>query len=574
MANDDIKSENPLDDINDIDIDLNSLYDKYILPIESIRSRSAVNITGGIQEKPENDDNSILSTSTEPQESRAHTFYRSLGLPVVSDKGFYNPGFNPKATIEQYKSNRNIATSINENIKYMQSFREMEAKFRKNVFKNAGADSAVYSVVLSSGICQKSFNLFDKKVGPLDIDNQTASISQRQIFINTFYKSYDGYDILNTFDNVSHILRPFTTDPTICSFISPRSYEICVPFALKDEDRSLEKNVKLKRPGIEFILRLRLRQKTVFYEQSNVLATVDLGSSTSDAALNQGQSGTITNRSEIINNFNNLDLNNILLIAAAIQDKDSAGLDDISKALEGTLYIELYTLNDLVRTLKALVKLYINSLESISRIMNEICWLPLASEKGPEGGTKITTGFIFPKIVNGDWELERSIARLQVKSNLSKRQMEMGDKINFSDFVSSEFNNISNTYDEELDKAKQQKKNLEAEASQALKAIELITGEISGLGLIDIIAIWIALWSLDINVLLSLIDNESADRLSKIPELQTSEVIARKQNGPFYNINEALKKLDNRIVSILSYADRIFDLIQRPDEEGGDIPRG
>jgi hypothetical protein len=558
---DETQPENSIEDFQDIDLDIQTLISKYINPIEQIRSKNAPNVSAGITAKQEDQPTAGISKNKEPQESRAHAFYRSLGLPIISEDGnYYNPGFNPKRTAKEKKDQIAISSKVSAVVKEMQARRETDARTRLNIFKNAGLDAAIFSAALSVPHGQKPFRVMDPELEDvLDKDLQTISLPYRNEWLDAAYKLSDGTSPSDTFNsNISHMLRPFTTDPAISTHLSPRVCEICVPFPEKKEDTAIERNTHLKRCGLEFILRLRLRERSVLKEQETSL-------SFSDIQKTIGTTGDLTQSS-------------LSQIASVIQDTISPTSSDITQALNSSLYIELYTLNDLVRSLKGLIHLYVDKLTELQKITQKIIWTPLCSIKGPEGGTTITSGFLFPKIFLNTWTLEKRIIQLKIKSQTAKMQQEIGSDINFGDFIMSEFHNVSNVWEQELKDAEQQKNRHEKNASDILRTIELITGEISGLGLIDILAVWIALWSLDISFLLDLLDDSAADRLYKIENLRSSEVESRHNRNGSVDIlgqNGALDALDSRIVNVLSYVDRLFELERgNPyNEEGGDVIR-
>jgi hypothetical protein len=100
-------------------------------------------------------------------------------------------------------------------------------------------------------------------------------------------------------------------------------------------------------------------------------------------------------------------------------------------------------------------------------------------------------------------------------------------------------------------------------AINALKIIEIVTGEISGLGLVDILAIYTALWTIDIGDLISLLDNNSLARLNyNFPTLVTSEV-ANQLSGTRPDIFTALTNFEKVLFNILTYADKVLVQIRQ-----------
>lgn len=538
-----IGTESILDDFSGIDLDINSLVTKFISPIEKYRSVNSPNVFDKL------DQNS--PASNEKQESRAHTFYRLLGLPTVTSNGkVFSPGFNPSLSSESITKYSEINSNIPYIVKQIIARRESASREMFSIFSQVNVNTSVYGLALSAPKGQRQLMSMDINIDSLEnADLQQKKIPERNSFITTYYKKRSDSEILETFDSVRHILRPLITDPVICANISPKSGSasvmIAAPF-LNKEDLEYESNKYLKRPGIEFILRLRLKQQ-------------NLGNSLSQLQLKTlfGGNGTAKNAS---------DISDVLTGTSAITDQAMK---------EGGL-LEVYTINDLVKTYKGLIDLYVKNMKTIEYTHQMISWIPLPNIGGPEKGSEISYNFIMPKKFVDNWELEKRIIFLEMKAALAKSQAEVGDDLEFSDFTISEFYNVSNDFQDQLTSAKNEKTSLEAQASNALRTIEYISGEVCGLGLIDIIAIYTALWSLDISVLLDLIDDDSAIRLSKIKELQTQSVTNRVQKiGKSSTAVESYKAFEKRVANILEYGDRLYQLrIGSPiDQEGGDITR-
>jgi len=155
----------------------------------------------------------------------------------------------------------------------------------------------------------------------------------------------------------------------------------------------------------------------------------------------------------------------------------------------------------------------------------------------------------------------------------ARRQLQLStdNSLNYSDFSLSEFQNIEKIYDNEITNVSEEISQLEINGSNALRIIELITGEIAGIGLIDIIAIYCALWAVDIDVLLSLLDDSAFQRLYDNKYLRTGAVTSRHSDGPAFGIFEAITKLEEQIITILDFADRVYDKQKGLFENAGTI---
>src|SRR5690606_20862599 len=138
------------------------------------------------------------------------------------------------------------------------------------------------------------------------------------------------------------------------------------------------------------------------------------------------------------------------------------------------------------------------------------------------------------------------ILNLQIKKTSSSLNQQSDDQNSLGNFALFSGENNAYKYDNELNQLISKRNQLGNYASIAVRNIEIITGEISGLGLIDILAIYTALWAIDLNTLISLLDDDSFDRLYKYNKhLISEEVENRKNKGEsIVPIKEALTNLE------------------------------
>jgi hypothetical protein len=381
--------------------------------------------------------------------------------------------------------------------------------------------------------------LMDKSGSGLTIsDQQSTSLVNRMSYISSNYTKKDKSEISDFYTQVSHILRPFVVDPVISKYCEPKAnkVDVCVPF-LNNDDREMEPNVFLKRPGLEFILRIRLKAER---EQESVTIP----------------STYLDKLKELSNDENEKELYEVI--------SNSSGIDEL-------------TINNLLKTIKGLLHIYISNIDIVKEVSEKVVWTPLCSVNGPDGGTKITSGYILPRTYLSTWRIDRDIEILTIKSSIAKSQADLGEGVSYSDFSISEFQTLSKDYDNRLDELKSSKNSIETKGSDALRTIEIINGEVSGFGLIDILVIYTALWTLDINVLLGLIDDESIERLYNIEDLRTGSVVSRKNKiGNYLKIQDAYNKLEERIIALFEYCDRVYDVTARNNSDvvdRGDVER-
>jgi hypothetical protein len=539
------QAESILDDYQSIDLDIDSLVNKFIRPIDRFRSHNSPSVSGSMNQAG-------LPSTVFPQESRAHAFYRILGLPCIASNGnFFSPGFNPLVDAEEENRRVDVSNGISLAAKQLIQTRELTSIKNYGYFRSGGLDAAIFSLSMAIPKGQRplSVALADELASLDSPPQQEISIPIRKSIIERRYKQSDGTAITKFNSTVRHIIAPFITDPVISANVDPKSGSssvmIAAPFL---NDTEYERNKYVKRPGIEFVLRLRLRQQKLADQVGINFDNIDLSIFSTEVSVD--------NQREI---------------AATLSD---IGVDDVDVdgILGGSGRIEILTLNNLVRTYKGLINKYVENIEIIEKVYQNIIWCPMSRDGGPERGTEISTEFIIPQQFLNNWKLERSIRQLEIKASLADQQLEIGETTSekplaFSDFTISEFQNIADTFKSRLREAKNERSQWESEGSNALRIIEFISGEVSGLGMIDIIAIYMALWAVDIEVLLDLIDDAAAKRLNNIQELKTAATEDRANRRG--NAAEAYDIFARQIQAILSYGDRLFKSESGQNEEDG-----
>ena len=552
-------TENNLDDIQSIDFDIDSLFQKFIGPIEAHRSISAPNIllsntvktqtSNSVSQTAQVDLNNSFVDNNQPQESRCSAFYRMLGLPVMDkDQNFYSPGFNPNKIESAKTRNARIASTPDLNVLQLQIERETRTRKKFQIFQNSFLNSSL--IVLGQQFTKK-FQILTK---PLfnDLDPQTYSIPDRESFISDSYLDGSGEEIFNFFEAGAHIIRPFLVNATTEATVMPANRMVCAPFLKGKNDTRLEKTTDLDRPGIEFILRVRLKQDT---ERDLVEGIIN--------NLDPNQEVTDISRADLS------------LIASALLDKNKLISDNEILSVLGQSTIEINTINNLIKMIKGCIFELKRSVDTINDSIKNIDWTPLPSELGPEDAKGMVIGNAVV-IKNSTSELEKRIKQLTIKSTISKQSAITPD-VNLGNFALSYFAETQKQFDNSLNDAIEQKNNYIYQGARALRNIEIITGEISGLGLIDILSIYTALWAIDLDVLLSLIDIESFQRLTaNNTDLINPNVQKRIDNDgeSIISLDDTMQKFENQIINILDFADRLFDQAKGTTSviEGGSSP--
>lgn len=525
------------EDTESIEDDIDILYSRFISPIDKIRSIAEApqgNLSSNYKK------NGITDLKTDPNnymESRVHAFYRLLGLPVVSGNSFYNPGFNPipKNSTKQ----DNINSSIDQ--KTLNSFllKEQDAKNYSQMFSLQGFDTTLFGLVT---LYTKPFNLLDSDIKPKIIDERKDIINKLKEVLpdlitsiddaNTAYSVRMGFGI----ESARHILKPFSVNPSIDISVMPVDNKICVPFLpdIESTKVSTDPDIYLSRPGIEFILRSRLKDtKPDPFFISNIQKVITQEKSPNPQFASDINTSAITDTIKALANSN--DISNI----------------DVNSIFGNFTTTQTYVVQQLIKTLKVIINKLHESIVDLYKVQEDIIFLPISSKQGYEKGN----GSL--RKTQCKTKLEKDIVALTIKKMNSERDIDIDRSL--GNYATSDFINLekTNTYSQQLEELTQKQNNLSSTGLNCLKNIEIITGEASGCGLIDIITIYTALWSIDIDQLLGLLDDDAFERLYNNVELRSPEVELRK-SGISKPISICLESLETKINNILSFADLLY----------------
>lgn len=525
--------EQGFEDTQSIEDDINTLYKKFIEPIDRIRSIAEP--PKGQNQTTQGKIENLNVDAIKKMESRAHAFYRMMGLPVVGGSSYYNPGYDPNPKSEQLRSS--VAAKISDADRELMDAREQHPKLFMQMFAGQGFDTTAYGIVLST---PKTFNIIDDTEVVLYFRDFFINVSKAGLtpamsdaitngqisFIGRF-----GYPLTS----VKHILKPFMVDPFIDHTVMPLNNKIAVPFLKDKQATKVSQDIFLDRPGIEFIIRARLKDNVpdkIFL--ANLEKTITkIKTPTTDVA-------------------DELDINSLTETLQAFAGESEVKDLNLEEIFGGFSSTQAIVVKQLIKTIKVSIKLLSKATEDLAKIresINGITFLPVSSTTGFEtGGT------------NRDYtgtEEERNIAMLQIKQLYADRdaQIESG----LGNFSTAQFINLekATTLKEELEKKKETKAEQANTALKCLRTIEIITGEASGFGLVDILAVYTALWTIKIEDLLVLLDKDSVDRLYNFNVLLRSDAVNQRKNSAG-NIQNALTSLEEKVVSILTFADKLY----------------
>lgn len=519
-------------DVVSPDVDL--YYSKVIKDIDAFRSRFngiTTNLSRSISLK---DLDAVFANnemnSVPPQESRCHAFYRMVGFPVVAGDGvrLYSPGFDPDLNRDKDRIQKNldIANSTLEKLKTILTERELYTKGSTNAFQNRDANATALAI---SAIYIRPFDKqFKQGVGPLEIDSQTVNVPDRKNVASDF-----STDVAFSTQS-KHILKPFIVDPRIELTVTPAPNRICAPFLLDKTKTQLSQSTYLKRPYIERVMRVRFNNLNV------------LGQS------NQG----------IVNQY----VKDLISFVQTNSEVTQPSLVEITaNSLQSLHKSEIMVFSKFIRIIEALVLELAKSFIEIDKIRKSMNWKPIPSTNGPEFGSSLNEVDISD---SNNKVIEKDIANLQMQKFLQETDFDIGltspdlggfSFSNVDDIVFGSLKNVSQFYDKQLSTLNKRREELGNRANELLRRIEIITGEFSGLGLLDIIAIQAALWVIKPEALMGLIDDTAIARMQSDAKLKSELTLPGSRLSPIEALTEFEKKLSEIYVLINAFYQDIFN---------------
>lgn len=523
--------------------DINLCYTRIIKDIDAYRSKfngMTINLGQTISLK---DLDALIANndmnSTSVQESRCHTFYRMIGFPVVSGDGarLYSPGFDPDLNRDpdRISENLDIASSSIKQFKKAFDERELHAKNSINVFQNKDATASAMAI---ASIYSRPFDKqFKEGLTPLEFDSQTFNVPDRNFVVADFSEDLDILSTRNGYFSTrsTHILKPFIVDPRVELTVTPAANRICAPFLTDKSKTQLSRGNYLKRPYIERVMRVR-------FNNTNVLKAPD----------NQ----------EAVNQF----VNDLVSFIQDNSEISNPTLVEITADSLKSLYkSELIVFSKFIKILEAFVLELAKSFIEIERIRKDINWKPIPNSGGPEFGSELNA--VNPADNLNNKSIEVNIMNLQMHKFLEETDFDLGlnepDLGNFSfsnvdDIVFGSLKNVSQFYDKQLSTLNRRRDEIGTRANELLRNIEIITGEFSGLGLLDVIAIQAALWIISPEALVALIDDAAITRMQSDAKLKSELTLPGAKLEPLAALTEFEKKVSEIYVLIGAFYQDVF----------------
>jgi hypothetical protein len=543
---DQIPNQANYQDAQNFDIDIDKVYSDFISAIDKIRSYTncaAISDQAAITAFQAGDLTlsklkQQTTISTTPQESRCHAFFRIIGFPVVSSANkIYNPGHDIV-----YDSSRsigaaisaaklNIAASPITKFRNLSLQRESYVTSMASIFSTPGSIDAA-TLALSSGFKIRQFAVpiissadafdMDSKSQQYKIDfSSLVGINDKKL---TEYVDVSGNTPTQLRSQRTHIIKPFIVDPVIDFTVNDASKLIAVPFAPTKNHLMVKDGVFVNRPIIEQVIRDRF------------------------TVANQTDSTGTADKSVI----------DYIKSIPAIQDEaiiNSISSGDVYKLAEQTQFVKF------INIIRAMITKLVESQITVFTAQSKYYWVPVPSIFGPEGGCSVQ-GVFLSTSVPSDFITTRdqAIIEAKIRSTINQINAQTANVQGIPDVGGFSFDNFKTTFGPDSSAALgdtsvqtlqdlTNKRNVDLQkSSNALKTIEIIMGEFSGLGLCDIIAVMGALYIMPKNDLLGFLDDDAIKRMNTSLQLN--------QSSP--GIQTAMKSFISSVKGYYNLMDKIY----------------
>lgn len=448
-------------------------------------------------------------------ESYCHTFYRIVGLPVISANkvDFYNPGyFGSEDTSEEEERRKKIDSNQDNTLLEFERKREQVCNDNLLAFENANTKLDYRIDMMQAPI--NIIMLDQKQSDPFAPDKKQITLN----FPNRF-----------KFKHVAKVLRPFKCTPWITNSIVPESKKICAPFVPSQDAVVL--STQLTSQYMEFVARIRFSSDV--NKNGNSALYESIISQLSDLAK------TFTQLSQFISNisaFNDVEAYvfyqmfvAFVSVCLGIKEQRSSNIN-LAKEIYTNIYLT-----------KQNISVDQSGNYKFGQLDQQI------DEKKKE---KLLRSFIF--------------AQMPVNSEFNdgvQTQNPINCVLNtsFIRFIQGDMSRLDN----EIKELEQQKNNQLSMFDKIISETFYLLGEINGIGLVDIMAIMMALWLLPQKEFLAMFDGKSFERLYREHALRNSTVESRysstKTGYASISIGDSIKSMDKLVLNLLMIASDIIE---------------
>lgn len=327
-------------------------------------------------------------------------------------------------------------------------------------------------------------------------------------------------------------MKPFVVDPRIDLTVNPAANRICVPFLLDKSTTQLYRGTYLKRPYIEIVISKRLQK---------INASSKPGS-----------------KQEINAFIENL----VQFIKSNTEITEAQSVENVYNMMQSLHSSETVKFGRYVQILEALLIELNQSVVELDKIRTKINWKPIPNIKGPEFGCQLKD--VDREDTLNNKEIEQNIIKTERDKFISQTDLTVGvNSPNLVDYAFSdddvamaEIEKDYKHFDEQIQDLTRIRNGYGNKANELLKKIEIITGEISGFGLLDMYALLAALWTVEESALLGLIDNNARERMSS-----NTDIVFDSGNvdGP----GQALQKFEKKVAEMYVLIGSFYETISK-----------
>lgn len=533
--NDQADPETSHDDQN-YNFDMDAIYNDFIKEIDDIRSHAvfeednAEDFLKSLDPKQEVVKKHYTVIESSYQESRAHAFFRLIGLPVISaDGSSYSPGHDNILFEERkIKIAEKIKIALNpiKDFNKLTTARESYVRSMLKVFSNPTSIDAGCMVISSGGTgsdghpnirefkapFKESSDAFDMVAKSQQYEIKTTTrVGKRLLELSEFQD--DAGNPPKISKNKRHIIKPLIVNGMIDFIVSPCEKRVCIPFVYDKANTKVSEGKFCKRPLVEKLIRDKFATRSEKgSDEKKVIEYIESFSKIKDVSIIESVSSPV--------------------------NYDQTDRAKFAKSL---------------KMITEMVKKLVEAANVIKKAQETYLWIPQPSEMGPEIGCQVADIF-FPSTqesANLFTEFDKSIllmkAKDMVNSSLSavaeegNLDGEMSSNKLWSAFSIDDTESMGNASSESLEKMIESRSSLLTSANAGAKIVEIIMGEFSGFGLCDVFAITGAMNILPIEDLLGLIDIDAFERMEYILGIDTTGIIRHSPQEAVKNLTEIVK---------------------------------
>jgi hypothetical protein len=538
-------------DSQTFEIDIEKVYADFMLAIDKIRSCNNANnirdasVTNALSKATTMKDArsalcALCDVSVVGQESRCHAFYRIIGFPCSdsSKSKIFNPGLD---IVNDPKRKIDAAFKLGVIKDPLSGFRDLSVT-RETYSATVGETFIAQDSIDASTLALSSGRTIRQFIAPLTSTTfDDMDVSSQQYTLD-FTSSVGGtVKLLTEYEDVQgntpeflptvkfgHIMKPFLVDPVIDLTVNDSAKFIAVPFVSNKTQLKVKDNTYVSRPILEQVIRDR-------YTITNATIT----SGTADQS--------------------------VLDYIKSIPD-----ITDIGIINDAT---SLYKLGDqqqfvkFLNIIRAMIKKLVSAQDDIRNAQDNYYWIPIPSVSGPEGGCTVR-GVILSTEISSDFITlsDQSIIEATIKKVVAQSDASAANAAGVPDVGgfalpnalglpnlggSTSPDSLGDNVTKNLDELNAKRTAALKKAGTALRTVEIIMGEFSGLGLCDIVAVLGGLYLMKKESLLGFLDDDALARMNAAGLTGSASSVTTASND-FISVVKDLYNLMDKIYQDMS----------------------